>query len=78
VALAWTREGYARWLVPETWILRDAKFAVYARVRRDPDGWRAHVMHEGRAIQSQPLPFKEACARAQKRVESNPEPKSLN
>jgi hypothetical protein len=78
VVLAWSREGYARWLVPETWILGDRGGNVFARVRRDPDGWRAHVMGEDGAIQSGALPFDEACTRAQKRVEACPAPKALN
>jgi hypothetical protein len=80
VGLAWTREGYSRWLVPETWILVDSSFGgnVFARVRKDYDGWRAHVMGDDGAIQSGPLPFNEACARAQRRVEACATPKSLN
>jgi hypothetical protein len=74
MTLGWHREGYARWLVPETWVLRDSMGAIFARVRRDHDGWRAHVMTEAGTLQSGPLPFQQACTRARARVEACPRP----
>ena len=37
--LTWKREGYSSWIVPETYILRNAAGAIYAKVRKDEHGW---------------------------------------
>lgn len=78
---AWQREGYRAWIEPETWIFVDRPLGgnVLARVRKDPDGWRAVVRSlDGEVLQAGPFSFEDAKAKAQRRVEACPGLTPLN
>lgn len=75
--VSWRREGYARWVEPETHILADARLNVFAKIERHGDGWLAR--RTGEPWKFYPEDEIEAAKdRLQRFVEKNPGARPMN